>query len=230
MTTAAQIKKLVKPLLQRHSDLALVRRWLFVKPVRHFARGILIDRQLDPEKFRPRWAVMHLFEVRRSIHLNWGELLYNEGAARPGSWRITEPDIGTALLREIETHALPVLRAMKSLDDYLAFVSQHYFRHQLFDWPDARFIVEVALGDLEVARATSKANLAMWSTIRPHHDEDTRQEYRRLRELCARLADDDRAGLAQLLHEWEAITVKNLKIEQLWEPTPFPLEQALTTK
>jgi hypothetical protein len=226
MTTAAQVKKLVKPLLQRHSDLALVRRWLFVKPVHHFARGILIDSLLDPEKFRPRWAVMHLFEVRRSIHLNWGELLYNEGAARPGSWRISEPNIDLALFREIEMRALPVLRAMTTLDNYLTFVSNHYFRHQLFDWPDARIIVEVALGDLEAARATSKAHLAMWSTTDPDYDEDARQKYRRLHELCARLADDDRAGLAQLLHEWEAITVKNLKIESLWEPTPFPLEQA----
>ena len=47
---------------------------------------------------------------------------------------------------------------------------------------------------------------------------------RRLRELCARLMADDRAGLARLLHEWEAQTVKNFKIEHLWEPTPFPLE------
>jgi hypothetical protein len=34
----------------------------------------------------------------------------------------------------------------------------------------------------------------------------------------------DRAGLARLLHSWEAETVKNFKIEHLWEPTPFPLE------
>jgi hypothetical protein len=53
-----------------------------------------------------------------------------------------------------------------------------------------------------------------------------RAENRRLRELCAKLADDDRAGLARLLHEWEAYTVKNFKIEHLWEPTPLPLELA----
>lgn len=42
--------------------------------------------------------------------------------------------------------------------------------------------------------------------------------------LCARLTDDDRPGLARLHHGWEAITVRNLKLGQLWEPTPFPLE------
>lgn len=40
----------------------------------------------------------------------------------------------------------------------------------------------------------------------------------------ARLAENDRTGLARVLHEWEAYTVKSFKIEHLWEPTPFPLE------
>jgi hypothetical protein len=47
-----------------------------------------------------------------------------------------------------------------------------------------------------------------------------------LRALCAALAANDRAGLAKLLHEWEALTVKNLRIEHLWQPTAFPLELA----
>jgi len=54
----------------------------------------------------------------------------------------------------------------------------------------------------------------------------TGAENRRLRELCAKLADDDRAGLARLLHAWEAYTVRNFKIEHLWQPTPLPLELA----
>lgn len=229
MTTAAQVKALVKPLIERHSDLALIGRWIFVKPVDHVARGILIDRMLDAAKFRPRWAVVHLFEWRRFFPLSWGDMLYNEGSPRPGSWSIADPDIASALFREIETHALPPLRAMKTLDDYLSFVSQHYFRHHLFDWPECRIIVEVALGDLEAARKTGEANLATWSTIHPYHDEETREQYRRLRELYARLAADDRAGLVQLLHEWEFQTVKNLKMDHLWQPTPFPLEQQAAT-
>lgn len=54
MTTAAQVKKLVRPLLERHADLALVGRWIYVKPVHHFARAVLIDRMLNPDKFRPQ--------------------------------------------------------------------------------------------------------------------------------------------------------------------------------
>lgn len=222
MTTAEQVKKLVKPLLERHSDLALVGRWIFVMPVHHFARAILIDSMLDPEKFRPQWAVAHFFEPRKFFPLSWGEWLYNEASARPGSWRITEPNIGADLIREIEARALPPLRAMNTLDDYLSFVSQHYFRHHLYDWPQCRIIVEVALGDLDAARATGETSLALWS--QPQEDEEVNRKYRRLRELYEAVVADDRSELARMLHEWEALTVRNLKIERLWQSTPFPLE------
>ena len=42
--------------------------------------------------------------------------------------------------------------------------------------------------------------------------------------LCPLLASGDRAGMARLLHEWEAYTVDKLKLRDIWEPTPFPLE------
>jgi hypothetical protein len=34
----------------------------------------------------------------------------------------------------------------------------------------------------------------------------------------------DKAGIAAKLHEWEAYTVKQLKLEKYWQPTPFPIE------
>ena len=226
MTTVAQVKKMVQPLLEQHSDLALVGRWIYLKPVHHVARAVLIDRMLNPEKFRPQWAVVHLFQARKSFPLNWGEWLYNESSPAPGSWKITDANISQALIDQIERRALPQLRAIKTLDDYLAFVSQHMFRHKLFDWPQCKVIVDVALGDLEAARAIGEKNSQRWSNWSEDPDlyEDGKAKFRRVSQLCARLAEDDRAGLARLLHEWEAYTVKNFKIEHLWESTTFPLE------
>lgn len=85
MTTVAQVKKMVQPLLARHTDLALVGRWIYLKPVHNIARAVLIDRMLNPEKFRPQWAVVHLFQARKSFPLNWGEWLYNESSPAPGA-------------------------------------------------------------------------------------------------------------------------------------------------
>lgn len=82
-------------------------------------------------------------------------------------------------------------------------------------------MVDVARGDLDGAKEICAKLRAgtMWS------DPDFREELSRvLDELCPLLAANDRVGLARQLREWEAYTARNLKIESIWEPTPFPLE------
>ena len=226
MTTAADVRRMVQPLLSRHADLALVGRWIFVKPIEHFARGVLIDSTAYKERFDPRWAVTHLFQLKHFFPLDWGAYLVNNRSNLPGIWRTFDPDVELSLIESIEEQALPTLRAMTTLDDFLTFVSQHYFRHHLFEWPDRRMIVDVALGKLEAARALCKENIQDWSEICPHYDAEDRAQLLGLQKLCACLAADDRRGMAELLHQWEAETVKKLKIEHLWVPTPFPLEGA----
>jgi hypothetical protein len=88
----------------------------------------------------------------------------------------------------------------------------------------AKIVLDVALGDLEEARKLCGQNVDSWSVEWSHHGEDKKAELRRLCQLGALLQQDDRTGLVRLLHGWEAQSVKNLKIEHLWEPTSFPLE------
>lgn len=225
MTTTAQIRRLVQPILARNADLALVGRWIFVKPVHHFARAILLDRSSSADEFVPEWAVMHLFEARASFFLDWGEFLANERSRRRGLWFITQPDIDLALSEAIETQALPRLRAMASLDDFLGYLSQIPMGAKMFDWPTRRIILNAALGELQAAKAICDAHLAEWSVDHDYYDDDSRAQFRRLRQLCGCLAADDRPAIAKLLHEWEALTVNALKIAHLWKPTPFPLER-----
>jgi len=226
MTTTAQVRKLVKPLLERNPDLALVGRSIFVKPVHHFARTILIDRRGDPDILNPELVVIHVFELRRRFSIDWSRFIPNETSSRPGLWFITEPNVQENLLAAFGKHALPLLRAMRTLDDYLNFVSNHHMRHQLFDWAPQRFILEIALGNLAAARRILHESRVQWSADHPDWDEESREFYAELRRMCACLDAGDRQGMAALLHAWEARTVRNLKIEYLWEPTPFPLELA----
>lgn len=223
MTTAAQVKKLVQPLLDQNSDLAWVGRKIYLKPVYHFARAILIDRILDPDGFQPQSGAAHLFDVWDGLPLNWSEWLRKKSGPMPGSWQMQDPDVGRMLIETIEADALPYLRAMTSLDDYLAHTSRFGGRDLLVK-PTARIIVDVAMGDLEKARHTWESQRELWSVDKPSYDEEDKAMLRRLRQVGALLGADDRIGLARLLHTWEAQTVKNLKIEHLWEPTPFPLE------
>lgn len=224
MTTQAQVKRLVKPLLDRHSDLTLIGRRLYLRPIQHFARAILIDRSLDPSLFYPRWNVMHLFKWRRSFHLMWGEHLDNVTSKTPGIWDTSDPHLASTMIDQIEHVALPKLRSMRTLDDYLAYVSQHYFRHHLFDRPDAKLIVDVALGHWDSARAICTEHVDGYFRDNPLHDDDGRAANQRIRALCSCVTSGDLEGAAKLLHAWEAATAKNLKIDHIWEPTAFPFE------
>lgn len=222
MVTAAEIRKMVQPLLERHTNLALVGRRLYVKPVHHFARAVFIDRTAYRDHSSPMLTAIHLFDARESFSISWSDRLTHPTDGL--NWIATEPDFERLLIDAIEQQALPRLFAMNTLDDYLTYVSQHYARHRLFDLPHRKVILDVALGDLDSARAIFKTNIEKWSTDRPDYDDDDRAMFRRLRELHVRLADNDRLGMARLLHEWELYSVKRFKIEHLWEPTPFPLE------
>lgn len=224
MTTAAQVKRMVRPLLERNPDLALVGRRIYVKPIHHFARAVIVGGTSSAEYFDPQWAVVHLFEVRRFFPLNWGGVLSDP---HQGHWwsAKNDPNAADDLVRAIEEQALPWLRTMSTLQLYMAFVSQNLSRHHLYDKADAEVIVHAACGRLAAARKICEQQIERWSKDKLEYDDDTRAEFHRLRELSALVLKDDHARLARLLHEWEAQSVKNLKIEHLWEPTLFPLER-----
>jgi hypothetical protein len=87
--------------------------------------------------------------------------------------------------------------------------------------------LDIALGNLDAARKPCAERVPdLRGETYYFGDADDHATVARLKELCARYQAGNRQGLAALLHEWEATTVKNLKIEHLWEPTPFPLELA----
>jgi hypothetical protein len=216
---------MVRPLLESNADLVLVGRMIYLKPVHHFARAVLIGRTSSANRFSPRWTVIHLFEVRRIFTLNWGDYLDELLPGLHGfNWPTDAPSIAEGLCQAIEKQALPWLRTMSTLDLFLAFVSQNLFRHHMYDKGDAEVIVRVAQGYVDAARKICEQQIERWSTDKPHYDADDRAHFRRLRELHPLVMKDDRTGLARLLHAWEAETAKNFKIEHLWEPTPFPLE------
>lgn len=67
-------------------------------------------------------------------------------------------------------------------------------------------------------------NIAYWSSNSPNWDDDDRLQMSRLRSLYQCLVDDDRVGIANLLHDWEGMTVGANRLELFWQRTPFPVE------
>jgi hypothetical protein len=227
MTTTVQVKRAVKPLIAKYSDLVLDGRQIFLTPTNHVLRGVVFDRTSNGDRFAVRSFVIHLFEVCRFVFLNWGREIYpSQKGLRHWSNPASVPDA----LQQIED-VLPSLRSLATVDaldqalpDLLA---QEWDWNGLPPpyWTETRILFYVALGNLESARRICEQRIVGWTEANyGRADDDDRAQFRRIKEICRRLALDDRAGLAALLHEWEAQTVKNLKIEHLWAPTPFPLE------
>jgi hypothetical protein len=223
MTTAAQVKEVMQPLLRRNPDLALVGRRVVIKPVHHILRGISIGRSQDPGRFVPAWAVIFLFEPSDSLSLNWGERVYD----RLGSaWNVADhDDLPAMMCKAIEKQALPLLRPIKTIDDFVGFATKERFRNTYLDLYEHRKIfVDVARGDLDAARSICEY-MATDRAKRKYLPLNMHEEYDRItQELCPLIAANDRSGLARLLHSYEQGSVRAMKLEKFWEPTPFPIE------
>jgi hypothetical protein len=219
MTTARQIRRLLLPLVERHDDLVLKGQWLMLKPVRHVLRGVLIDRTGEARRFRSYWAVLHLCEPHDTFPFTWGNRIYGSG-----HWEWEASTLQEELFQAIEQQALPPLRAIQSLADFVEFASsKELFRGVAFGgFLLHKASVDAALGNLDSALAVCRelaTGRTRWSMPL------MREDFLRVTEtLWPLLETGDRPALARLLHEWEAYTIGKLKLEDIWEKTPFPLE------
>jgi hypothetical protein len=223
MTTVAQVKQVVQPLLQRNRDLALVGRMIVVKPIHHILRGIYVDRSLHPGLFVPTWAVIFLFEPRKSLSYNWGERVYDPTG---NVWDIGDhDDLPTKMYEAIEEQALPLLRPINTIDDLIGFTTKERFRHTHLNLYEHRKIfVDIARGNFDSARSICEY-MATDQAKRKYLPLKMDEEYERItKKLCPLIAKNDRAGLARLLHKYEEGSVRAMKLEKYWEPTPFPIE------
>jgi hypothetical protein len=218
----ADVDALVQPLLAAHSDLALVGRLMVIKPVRHIVRGIYIDRCSDSRRFKPKWAARFLFDPWDSITLNWA------GDIPPpeiGLWRLGMPGLKEIFQETVEKTALPLLRPIVTIDDFHNFASPQRFPvTTLANHPLRHVVFAAGRGDFAAADAALARLMVVpnaWST--PAFAEEYDRVTRVLRPL---IAARDRLGIGKLLREWEAWSVRKMKLESIWEPTPFPVETA----
>ncbi|WP_341987223.1 hypothetical protein [Azorhizobium sp. AG788] len=219
MTTAAEVKTMVQPLLERNPDLAFAGRMLFVRPVTHIARVIEITRNTGRFAFTPVWGSTFLFFPRDAPVVRWTSRLWYDSL---GIWNTTHPDHQRALIETVEANALPVLRKMHTIDDFVAFADSGRPFFDRWDTETLRgLVVCAAKGDREGAQNASDYLL---NSKRPREDEGLAEFLLITDSLCPLVAKWDRAGIARLLHEWEAFSVKTFKVEKYWQPTPFPIE------
>lgn len=220
MTTAAEAKRICRPLLARNPDLALIGRLIAIKPFHHILRGVYIDRTWEKKLFRPTWVATFLFERDATIGFNWGQQIY-----RPtkGLWDFTDPNTPQMLQEEIERLALPLLRPVQTIDNFVTFTNKDRFPHTHLDlYPYRKVLFDIARGDFDTAQSicellAARRSGGKWQLWAEEYDFV-------INELWPLIKKNDRAALAEILHRWEAQAVKRKKLGEIWEPTPFPLE------
>lgn len=216
MTTVAQVRRAVRPLIQQHSDLANIGRFVMIKPVRHIWRAVFIESTIDPHAFAPCISVDILVPAETRRSRGFGQRIfrniYGPRDIRSSDWDIRQPETVKQMLDMIDNEALPKLYTINTFEDYFAFISsfgREYTGHIQY----LEVYIPAANGDLELSRK----NLERHAPILADFKEYRPKFYRAL-------LDGDRFEIARILHEWEAVTVNTHKLEKIWERTPFPLE------
>jgi hypothetical protein len=219
-----QVKRLLTPLAKRYPDLAVVGHYLVLKPVHHIMRYVLLDGTSIKAKYRPRWAFWEMFKPDGGLGLQHGAELYRR---KPPGWLYDDPNAAAELHEVIETEALPILRSVHTIEDFLALLARPDFPGERSLGTTVRPIMwDVATGRFAEARERLEQLLKTrdpW--VLRTFKEEIELLSTRLRPV---LKAEDRAGLSSLLREWELHMAERYKVAHLWEATPFPFERDTT--
>lgn len=230
MTTTRQIKGLSAPLLARHPDLMdSGKNTLWLTPIDHVGRLILIDRTSNPAYCVVSWHLVELFmpEVTSWQSLGrCGDRIFRSKHFSGGQgWFWSDPTIYQDFIDRVEAETLPLFRSLDTTRKCLEFPRSHPHRRGFLDhhWHVAACI---ALGEIDRAQD-------LWSEIRrryveeePSGNQAEQQRHVRFRALDRPLRAGDRAELCALLAQWEAENVVGTPLEPHWKRDGFPLEGA----
>lgn len=221
MPTAAQVKKLLKPLLEKHRDLVMLGRGIHVTPIRHISRMVLVEPTSNANRCRPRYFVGLLAQGPMSP---WHAFLKHP-PPEPALWFWDDPNTVPYLIDAIETQALPILRATGSLEAFEKLTESPWSRWSIDIVNLAAVLFHAATGRLEYARDRARRIRRSWEQDHPTWPAQGRRYNAVLLRLADALEDGDRAGVARSLHDLERANLEEWKLEPYWEPTPFPLER-----
>ncbi len=221
MTTAAEIRKLVKPLLERNPDLVLVGRFVFYKQIGHLIRGIFVDRRSHKPSFYPVWTINLLFSPMKNYDGGPCEDIYPE---KGDKWLIDNENIDAKFADRMEKVALPKLQSFKTIEEFSNIT--YSFCGVILTLRQGsirKFYIDLALGNFDAADKalelfTRQSECRTKYFYSPEHYDEIMDVVRPL------VRAQDKPAIAALLHKWEAYSVKQLKLEKYWQKTPFPIE------
>ncbi|KQP03994.1 hypothetical protein [Methylobacterium sp. Leaf93] len=228
MTTARQIKGLSAPLLARNADLLDAgKNTLWLTPIDHVGRLILIDRTSDADSCAVSWHIVEFFTPETTSWFGLGRYGDRIGRSKhfPGGWgwRWSDPTIYEDFIERVETDILPLFRSLDTTRKCLEFKRGDPERSGYLNryW---HLGACVALGEIERARELLSRLKAHRIGGQPAESPAQQRMYERLRALDQPLSSGDRAALCTLLAQWEAENLVGSPLEPYWQRNAFPLE------
>jgi hypothetical protein len=198
-TRPADIRRYLKPLLELRSDLMVVGRMLLIRPVRHLLRGALFERTSDKYRFEVRQYIQPVFGLPNGC---------GHGDCIVGWWEVWQPHFVPLLMDCLATEAFDRWAPVTTLDELATKV--------------------IASGKDSLAAITYLALAGEWDRASEYiqwleHEFSHEGFKAEIRALWKRVTTDI-DGFCAELHAKEAETIKALKLDRVWEPSPFPVE------
>ena len=206
-TRPADIKRYLKPLLDQRDDLVLVGRHLFIRPVRHLMRGVFFDRTGDKFSFRLHVMVKPLYGEPEGI--GCGDRIHD------GQWEVWQPHFQGLLMDSLAEDIFNIVGKVTTFSEFADFLAA---QRDPLDWVRSRILALVLAGEQDQAAA---------------HLEQLQRDNEGWTHWLDEIGQDisgDVATLCDILHAREAETIKTLKLKDIWEPSPFPVELPISQR
>lgn len=228
MTTTRQIKVLTAPLLARNPDLVDAgKNILWLTPIDHVGRLILIDRTSHPDSFVVSWHIVQFFMPETTSWFSLGRcgdrIARSKHFLGGSSWCWADPTIYQDFVVRVEADILPLFRSLATTRKSLEFQCGDPQRNGFLDhyWHLGACI---ALGEIEKAQALFSPLRGYRVGGRPAENPAEQRVFERLRALDQPLHSGDRAALCALLGQWEAENLVGSPLEPYWLRNAFPPE------
>jgi len=240
---------LVRPLLKRRPELAYHRQYVFIRPLTHYLRGVYFCPGRWANEVNLATFAMPLFGGWNGIYLAHGK-----GLARSRfpfnydflcDWQQDPKGTSQKVCDLIENEALPeivdlttpeAVAAQPGYNDHLedkvlgpCFNGDYDETERAVDayvkyWkalPTDRLIEKTKVG----STVTYRYDVDVLSTDRVTEEHKFSDHVQWRMTYLNKVLETDRSRIPQLLHDWEAFTVKALGLTKYWTPTPFPCER-----
>ena len=226
MATSRELKALLRPLLARRSDLAFVGRTLFFQPFTHYLRGVEFTASLYSSTSEGFSFAHQLYNGQDSV-----DFMGIAGQHRYlllSNWKENPEKASADLCEDMERRALSPVEPIVDYAEHQkapAYIGAYHHRAP-------NYVFLVALGDCSIGNFdAAEAKLSDCAQHLPEYSAASATEEHRFSgytfwrmAYLLRTLREDRKRVIPLLHDWEAYSVKGMKLTKYWKPTPFPCE------